>query len=260
MNKIESKDNAKIKLIHKLKQRKYRDEFHQASVEGLRNIVQALDYGAELSFLLFSEEDVATTKELAMLLQRYEDKSYIVKRSLFEQAADTHNTQGVLGVFKKPNFEIEPIIHRKPCRILLLDKVQDPGNIGTMIRTAEAAGLDAILCTKGTVDVFSDKVTRSSMSANFYLPIFYIEPQELDAFKQEGFELFTTVLNPQAKPYHQTEYGQRYLLAFGNEANGVSEEILERTDHSIYIPMKGKAESLNVATASAVVIYKSIEP
>lgn len=259
MNKIESKENEKIKLLQKLKRKKYREEFAQSLVEGLRVVLQIINYGKEPQMIFFEEHCLCADDDRKKLYERYSDKSYILSEKLFSAVSDTINSQGILAIFEKPTSDFEQIVSSSFCRAVLLDGVQDPGNVGTIIRTAESAGFDALFYTKGTVDVFSEKVNRASMGANFYLPIMLLSMDEIQYVKSKGIKIFCTMLNKESADYSEVNYGCRYMLVFGNEANGIQSEISHLADEKIHIPMRGQAESLNVAVAGGIVMYKSLE-
>lgn len=258
-NYISSKDNTKLKQIGKLKQKKYRDRSRRSLVEGFRAIRQLLDHQIEPLMIFFDEAVLKDSDDLKTLYDDRPEISHIVRSPLFDNISDTVNSQGVIAIFERPEFDMEKILSQAICRVILLDKVQDPGNLGTIIRTADSAGFDLILYTKGTTDIFSEKVNRSAMGANFYLPIFPIEFEDIDALKEKKFRIISTMLDENADPYDKIVYGKKYALVFGNEANGIGEEIAERSDGKAYIPIYGRAESLNVAVAAGIVIYKSLE-
>ncbi len=256
-NVITSRDNSKIKHLGRLKQRKYREEYAQAIVEGYRAIRQLIDHGSEPRMLFVDEAQ--NNAEFESLCRAYPDRAYLVKHTVFEGLSDTINSQGILAVFEKPIFDMEKLFAVESARLLLLDRIQDPGNLGTLLRTADAAGFDAVLYTKGTTDIFSDKVIRSAMSTGFYLPTFLADEEMIRRFKKSGFTIVGTALDERAEHYGTISYGKKYILILGNEANGVSAELLALADEQAYIPIYGKAESLNVAIAGGILMYKSIE-
>lgn len=257
MNKIDSKDNGKIKKIGKLKQKKYRERYRQSLVEGLRAVKQLLDNGIEPEQLLFSEEAIVH-EELRHLHDRYEQKSFVVKTAIFESVAETVHSQGLLAIFNQPSFDYRGLIEQGTCRAVLLDQLQDPGNLGTIIRTADSAGFDMILYTKGTADIFSEKVSRSAMGANFYMPSFCVNPEKIMELREKDFELIAAMLDEQAIDYAQASYPSKLVLVLGNEANGVSTEIAGLSTQRVMIPIYGRAESLNVAVAAGILMYRSL--
>lgn len=257
-NVIVSKDNVKIKLLNKLKRKKYRELYNQSLVEGFRAIEQLLNHQITPAMIFFDEKTLDISPDLKKLYQKYESMSIPVCSSLFGTFSDTVNSQGVLAIFDRPSFELQKILQKENARVLVLDQLQDPGNVGTIIRTADSAGFDAIFYTKGTVDIFSEKVNRSAMAANFYMPIFPIDVEQAKDFKRHHFKIFSTLLDDRAKPYSDVSYGEKFVLILGNEGNGISKEWIDFCDEKIYIPIYGRAESLNVAVAAGIVIYESL--
>lgn len=256
---IESKDNSKVKLVNSLKTKKYRDKHELMIIEGLRALKQLIDSKISLYMIVFSESIYMENEECKKIHMEYDDIAIIVKDSIFSQLSDTVNTQGVIAVAKIPKYDINTFYDKEKSRVLLFDRIQDPGNAGTLIRTADAAGFDAIFIIKGTVDLFSPKVNRSAMGSNLYVPIIEITEDELLKFQKNGFEILATALDRSSFEYSDISYSQKCIIVLGNEANGVSESILDISDKKIYIPIYGRAESLNVAIAGAIVMYKSLE-
>lgn len=255
MNYIESKDNSKIKLTKKLAQRKHRESLGLAMVEGLRAVDQALEMDVQIEFILVDE---GSKERLKFLTDQVGDLVYLVKSAIFESLSDTVNSQGILAVVHTPRYERESLMRGEAARLLLLDRIQDPGNLGTLIRTADAAGFDGILCSKGTADVYAHKVNRAAMGSNLYMPLYEITMAELDELIQH-YRLYATSLAEDSIPYSEITYGTGYIIAVGNEAGGLSDEVIARATACIHIPMLGKAESLNVAIAGSIAMYKSIE-
>ena len=168
----------------------------------------------------------------------------------------TETTQGILAIVKIEN-QTEP-----PCsgRIIILDAVQDPGNLGTIVRTADAAGFDAVVLGTGTVDLYNDKVIRSMQGSHFHIPVLQADLREyLAALKNQGVEVAVTALHRDSKDYSILQGKSDIAIVVGNEGQGVSSEVIELADVVVTIPMFGKAESLNVAIASALLMYKTKE-
>ncbi|MEH6857153.1 RNA methyltransferase, partial [Priestia megaterium] len=166
--------------------------------------------------------------------------------------SDTETPQGIIAVcFQTKHAEI---IHTAQ-KVLLLDAVQDPGNLGTIIRTADAAGVEAIIVGEGSVDVYNPKVVRSTQGAIFHLPIVKGDLLEMiSLLKEREIAVYGTSLQ-NGKVYTCVKPSNEFALVVGNEGNGVSEKVLEQTDQNLYIPIYGKSESLNVAIASGILLY-----
>lgn len=256
MNYIESKENPKMKLLRKLSERKHRQSEGLTVIEGLRSVEQLLETDAGIRFVVLSEDQSARYDALSRLIAS--DQIFVVKRSIFAHVADTVHAQGILAVVEIPVPDRSALLSGQLSRLLLVDRVQDPGNLGTLIRSADAAGFDAVLYTSGTVEPFAPKVNRASMGANLYVPLFSVSEEELSTLTQR-YRMYATVLRDGSVPYNEVDYASGYMLAVGNEANGLSDARMAQAAQCIHIPMFGHQESLNVAIAGSVVMFKSIE-
>lgn len=251
---IQSKDNKTIKHIISLQQRKYRQKFGEYTVEGIRAITDLGKKGFLRSILIRESK----RNELEPLVQNDFSISsvYVVQDPIFDKIEHSVNGQGILGIAKKCINELHSFIVEDGLYVAL-DGVQDPGNLGTIIRTAVAAGAKGIFLLKGTVDPYNEKCVRSTMSALCNIPIFEdITLSEFyDFIKDNTIKTYVTSLE-NAKPYHTISYAKRTMVILGNEGNGVSKEIIEMCDQAITIPMYGDIESLNVSIAAALCMYK----
>ena len=251
---IQSKDNKTIKHIISLQQRKYRQKFGEYTVEGIRAVT---DIGKKdfLRSILIRE---SKRSELEPLVQKGFTVSsvYVVQDPIFDKIEHSVNGQGILGIAKKCVNDLHSFIVADGLYVTL-DGVQDPGNLGTIIRTAVAAGAKGILLLKGTVDPYNEKCVRSTISALCNIPIFEdVTLSELyDFIKDNTIKTYVTSLE-NAKPYHTISYSKRTMIILGNEGNGVSREMIEMCDQAITIPMYGDIESLNVSIAAALCMYK----
>lgn len=251
---IQSKDNKTIKHIISLQQRKYRQKFGEYMVEGIRAIT---DIGKKdcLRSILIRE---SKRSELEPLVEKGFTVSsvYVVQDPIFDKIEHSVNGQGILGIAKKCINELHSFIVEDGLYVAL-DGVQDPGNLGTIIRTAVAAGAKGIFLLKGTVDPYNEKCVRSTMSALCNIPIFedVTLSEFYDFIKDNTIKTYVTSLG-NAKPYHTISYAKRTMIILGNEGNGVSREIIEMCDQAITIPMYGDIESLNVSIAAALCMYK----
>lgn len=251
---IQSKDNKTIKHIISLQQRKYRQKFGEYTVEGIRAVT---DIGKKdcLRSILIRE---SKRSELEPLVQKGFTVSsvYVVQDPIFDKIEHSVNGQGILGIAKKCVNDLHSLIVEDGLYVAL-DGVQDPGNLGTIIRTAVAAGAKGIFLLKGTVDPYNEKCVRSTMSALCNIPIFedVTLSEFYDFIKDNTIKTYVTSLE-NAKPYHTIPYPKRTMIILGNEGNGVSREIIEMCDQAITIPMYGDIESLNVSIAAALCMYK----
>lgn len=251
---IQSKDNKTIKHIISLQQRKYRQKFGEYTVEGIRAVTDLGKKGFLRAILIRESK----RSELEPLVQKDFTISsvYVVQDPIFDKIEHSVNGQGILGIAKKCINDLHSFIVDDGLYVAL-DGVQDPGNLGTIIRTAVAAGAKGIFLLKGTVDPYNEKCVRSTMSALCNIPIFEdITLSEFyDFIKDNSIKTYVTSLD-NAKPYHTISYAKRSMVILGNEGNGVSKEIIEMCDQAITIPMYGDIESLNVSIAAALCMYK----
>lgn len=251
---IQSKDNKTIKHIISLQQRKYRQKFGEYTVEGIRAVTDIGNKGYLRSILIRESK----RSELEPLMQKGFTVSsiYVVQDPIFDKIEHSVNGQGILGIAKKCVNDLHSFIVEDGLYVAL-DGVQDPGNLGTIIRTAVAADVKGIFLLKGTVDPYNEKCVRSTMSALCNIPIFedVTLSEFYDFIKDNRIKTYVTSLD-NAKPYHTISYAERTMVILGNEGNGVSRNIIEMCDQAITIPMYGDIESLNVSIAAALCMYK----
>lgn len=251
---IESKENALYKETKKLKDRKGRTKLKKYLIEGFRLVEEALKANAKIETIFFVE-NVNTKTESLIKEYNYKGKLYGINKNLFLDICNTENPQGILAVI-----EMESDSNALDGEFYLLcDKVQDPGNLGTIIRTAHASGVDGIILTKGTVDIYNEKTIRSTMGSLFYVPVHYDDDNMtlVKSLKAKNFKIVVTSLDTD-KDFFQESLKGKVLLTVGNEGNGVSDEVYELADTKVKIPMPGNAESLNVAIATSVIMYEKV--
>lgn len=246
-----SRDNKHIKLALKLKQRKYREQEGKYIVEGIRFVEEAVREGIA-DFMLYSKKLFSTSDpERALAI---EGDKFEIEDELLKELCGTENPQGILAVISKNNYDFKDI---KNDFLVIADGIQDPGNLGTIIRTADAAGAGGVIITKGTVDVYNDKTLRSTMGSIFHIPVIFSEDfEELTiSLKNMGYNIYAASLE-ESKNIYDCDFKAKTAIIIGNEANGIPEEHMGFVTHRIKIPMPGRAESLNAASASAVIIYE----
>lgn len=259
VERIDSPANKKIKLAAALKQRKQREKTGLFVAEGLRLCEMAADsdWAIEFGLLTCQIQDQERGRELLAKLEDRGCPLYEVPENIFAKAAATETPQGIMLVMAQKNPSLpEQAAKDKPLYVVM-DGVQDPGNAGTIIRTADAVGADGVILLKGTVDAFGEKVVRSTMGSIFHVPVYSgVSVAELADFAQNsGMQLLATALDDTAKPHFQQDFTQGTAVVLGNEGNGVSEELLAVAQKT-YIPMYGQAESLNVGMSAAIVLYE----
>ena len=244
MNKvITSVKNEKIKGLKKLHQRKYRKQMNAFLVEGEHLMEEALASDWEVKELIVSEE--VAVPDMAKHLPVTE-----VTKQVFKELSFTASPQGMMAVVE---IKKEEAVNGEV--VVLLDAVQDPGNAGTIIRTADAAGADGIILGSGCVDLYNDKVIRATQGSIFHLPIIHADLEEkLLRLKEADYRVWATALE-KAENYKDLPIPQKTALIFGNEGAGVKESLLEKADERVTIPILGKAESLNVSIAAGVLLY-----
>lgn len=248
---ISSKENNIIKEIKKLKQKKYRKEKY--IIEGSKILEEAIQEKIKIDLIVITEEFYNTNPNFSKIMNEYE--YVIVNNNVFKELTDVKTPQGILAVVYKNK---ETIIDENAGYIMALDDVQDPGNIGTIIRTLDSANIKQLIVSKGTVDAYSSKVVRSTMGAIFRVNIIEVEnlKDTLNKLKKAGFQIVSTSLQTE-KSIYDISYDKK-VVVIGNEANGVSNEIQNSSDIKVKIPMLGKTESLNASVAASIMIYEYV--
>ncbi|MCQ2530929.1 MAG: RNA methyltransferase [Lachnospiraceae bacterium] len=248
---IVSKSNKQLKDIKKLMDSaKARKEQKLFVVEGLRMTREVPE--TLLEKLYYSESFFASYDKA--LVKGEEGKDYeIVSDEIFKSLSDTVTPQGILGIVKQPEYQLKDVLGGK---ILVLDDIQDPGNLGTMIRTSEAAGVTGVIMSAGCADIFNPKVIRSTMGSIFRVPFLKADLLKvLEELKKEDYTVYGAALDG-AVFYNEIQYGEKSAVVIGNEGNGISAKVLDAVDQKIKIPMAGKVESLNAAISAAVILYQ----
>lgn len=239
MKIITSKDNELIKHIKKLKDKKYRDENKEYVVEGIKMIEEAIQEKCQIKQIIICDDCEKTSnisKEQMYEIAKYE--CIYVTNKVFESITGVVNPQGILAVIERNNTKQENI--RSEEIIVALDDIQDPGNLGTILRTVDSIGLTQILVSKGTADVYNPKVVRSSMGAIFRVNIIECEDlkQTLKNLQKQNYEIVVTSLQGKNSIY-EIKYNKK-IIVIGNEANGVEKEIQELANQKVKIPMLRK--------------------
>ena len=246
---IESNQNKIIKEVNSLKAKKERDKTGLFILEGKR-LVDEIPNSWEIKYLLKAEsysEDINF------------ENVYTVKDSLFEKISETVNPQGILAVCHIKEFDVTNVDYSNSPFFVVLENVTDPGNMGTLIRTADAAGADGIFLSKGCVDIYNPKVIRATMGSIFHLPIYRnLNLMDLmEDFKNNNVKTLAAHLKGTSKPY-KVDMTTACAVIIGNEANGLSDEISEIASDLVKIPMPGKAESMNAGIAGGILIYEAV--
>ncbi len=247
---ISSRNNAKIKQVRKLltsaKERRVKGQF---VVEGVRIVREA---PIDLVDQLFISESLFQSGEFPVDI--YENVE-IVSDDVYRSFSDTVTPQGVLAVVSQPAYKLDASELSDSCLLLLLDGIRDPGNLGTIIRTAEAAGVDMVLMSEDCADIFNPKVIRSTMGSIFRVP-FAVDDlvSVVEALKAEGVVVYGAALEDSVN-FREVEFAEKAAVVIGNEANGISFSVLNSVSERIRIPMQGEVESLNAAVSAAIILY-----
>lgn len=258
MRKIESLSNDIVKYIKSLNNKKNRDKDCKYIIEGYRLVVDALINNQNIDTILVSESvDRSKVDEISKLIEKSEHGAaiYEVTDKIIEAITDTKTPQGIVAIINKKVYNLNNLLNE--CKkIVVLDRVQDPGNLGTIIRTADAFGVELIVAIKGTVDMYSPKVVRASMGSIFHVPVMYADDTTIlfNELKTSGHEIITTHLNA-TQSINEADISDKTVFVVGNEGSGVSDEVCSFSDKLVKIPMKGRAESLNVSIAASIVMY-----
>lgn len=244
---ITSKDNETIKMIKKMKNKKYRNGCF--IIEGIKMLQEAINENANIQLIVVCE-----STKIDLDITKY--KNIEVTKKIFDELTDVVTPQGVLAIIKINNNKSD--IDLSQDYILALDGIQDPGNLGTIIRTADSANIKQIIVSKNTVDAYSSKVIRSTMGGIFRVNIIEVDDlsETLQNMKENRFEIVTTSLATENSIY-DVNYSKK-VVVIGNEANGVSQEIQNISNIKVKIPMFGKTESLNASVAAGIMIYEYV--
>lgn len=246
---ISSKNNEKIKEIKKLKEKKYKK--NQYIIEGIKIVKEAIGEKANIDLIVISESFYKNSNDIE--INNY--NILVVTDKVFNELSDVKTPQGILAIINKNE---NNIIDTNTDYIMAIDDIQDPGNLGTIIRTLDSANIKQLIVSKGTVYAYSPKVVRSTMGAIFRVNIIEVENllETLLELKNNNFDIVCTSLQTNNSIY-DLEYKKK-IVVIGNEANGVSKEIQKNSDNKVKIPMLGKTESLNASVAASIMIYEYV--
>jgi len=251
----------KLRQIYRLKTEKGRGKEEKFLIEGLRLCQEAFSSGWDVQLVFFSSEfgGSAAGEKLIQQFSKKGTEIFRLKKKEIEKLTDTETPQGIMAVVKKKKFTLSRDFLKESSLLLGLDSIRDPGNLGTMIRTADAAGADGVLLSKGCVELYNPKVVRSTMGSLFHLPV--IEsldlPEVIPDLKKDGFRITVSEVH-EGKDYTAVDYPEKTCLVIGSEASGISQQILNLADERVRIPIFGKAESLNASVAAGVFLYEMV--
>lgn len=256
---ISSTSNQQMKqLVSLLKKAKERREKKVFVVEGTKMVLEAPYNWVKQVYVSETYSQVEEHEELLKQLENNAVSVEVVSDAVFKTVSDTQTPQGILAIVKQPEYTLEDLLQEKDGQFLLLESIQDPGNLGTMMRTGEGAGISAIIMNKTTVDLFNPKTIRSTMGSIYRVPFLVVENLNavIEQLKMHGVKLYAAHLKGRAS-YDQVSYLAATAFMIGNEGNGLSDEIASLADEYIKIPMEGSVESLNAAISASILMYES---
>jgi TrmH family RNA methyltransferase len=252
---ITSTQNPKIKSLLALEKPRERRKQQLFLVEGAKEIKLAIEAGYKIGNIFFCEEII--NKEEADFVYAQDKLLIPVSKDVFEKIAIRESSGGMLAVAEQKTHRLEDIKLSKRPLLLILESVEKPGNLGAILRTADAAGVDAVIICDPQTDFYNPNVIRSSVGCVFTTQIASATSETTIAWlKKEGVNIFCTYLKA-SKPYHEINFTQPSAIVMGTEATGLSDVWVDSSTANIIIPMSGKIDSMNVSTATAVVVFEA---
>ena len=257
---ITSDKNPRVRRVCALRDKaKERKETGCFVSEGFRMVMETPS--ELLSELYVSESFLREEGRFSELLSRFPERERItpVSDEVMRKMADTSGNQGVLAVTKMPAFSLESLFEKSPAMLLFLEHLQDPGNLGTIFRTAEGAGANGLILSGDTVDCYMPKVTRATMGSIFRVPHVIVRSltEAVAECQARGVTVFAAHLRGEDLYRGDTDLTKPVGFLIGNEGNGLSEELSERADRLLKIPMEGQLESLNAGVAASLLLYET---
>lgn len=261
MNELTSLQNPFVKKVAALKQKKYRDETGLFCVEGIRLVEEAIQSDWHIDSCIYTEDAVKNSR-VQLSVDMIQKRGCLVFRALpavYTKISDMDTPQGIMVVVRKKEFALPEMVSPDANPLLiLLDGVQDPGNVGALLRTADAAGCSGVIMSQGCADLYAPKTVRATMGSLFHLPIIerVSSCEVLRCLQEKGVAVMATTLENAAN-YCSFDLTCPVVIVFGNEGNGISAEVLALADGKMKIPIFGKAESLNVGAAAAIILFEA---
>ena len=271
MKLITSAGNQIYKKAAQLKQKKYRDEQNRYLIEGPNLIREAYQNGGDIEMIVQSDDfhsddifngfrgDGALNREFIPV--KSNAPMAVMSSGLFRKLSDTESPQGILAIVKKRIYTEEEFFSPETAasNLIVLDRLQDPGNIGTILRTADAAGFRGAILLKGTTDIYSPKIVRAAAGSLFRLPVLTADTpdQVIGLLKKYGKRIICTAPDS-GKNYYDIDMSEDAAVIIGNEGNGACDEFLVKSEFLVKIPMEGTIESLNAAVSAGILMYESV--
>ena len=256
MEIVSSRKNANVRFLRLfLREKHARDEHGIFAVEGDHLCGELLRAGFKVTYAAYTEKAAAKYPETVKLLAEKADNVIVITEELSEYISDTGSPQGLFATAEIRGWaDAVSALDENARKIVVLDGVQDPGNVGTVIRSAEALGADGAVLLHGCADIWSPKTLRASMGSAFRLPVINASADDLPKLLS-GFAVYGAMLDDSAKRLGEVKFPEKTAVVIGSEGAGISPEVAELCDEKIYIPIKG-AESLNAATAAAIILWE----
>ena len=260
MKELSSVSNPIVKAAAELKQKKYRTEQQAFLVEGMRSVEEAVNCGVVKQLFVLKGTKTASARQAAIIAAAAAEgvELYEVTESVMKKIADTETPQALTAVVARQSAALEELAAAGGI-VLVLDRIGDPGNLGTMIRTADAAGISGVVLLAGCTDIFAPKAVRSTMGSLLHIPVAegICEADFISWARKNGYEIAVTCLE-NADSLYQTDLQGPVAVVVGSEAEGVSDGLLEAAVKKVFIPMEGEAESLNAAVAAGIVMFECL--
>lgn len=250
---ITSTSNPQVKRLLQLqKKSKVRNEEKVFVVEGLRMFSEVPKNRVEKVYI---SETLYNKKKHDLNLHNFPVE--ILSDSVFSHVSDTKTPQGILCIVRQKEYTVEELLEVENPHFIVLDNLQDPGNLGTIVRTAEGAGVHAVFMSKETVDIYNPKTIRSTMGSIYRMPTIYIEDlvDLLEKFREKGIKSYAAHLEGK-QAYDKEVYLSGTAILIGNEGNGLRDEVTKAADILVQIPMQGQVESLNAAIAASILMFE----
>ncbi|PLX17735.1 MAG: 23S rRNA (guanosine(2251)-2'-O)-methyltransferase RlmB [Candidatus Muiribacterium halophilum] len=256
--------NNLIRFIRSLKKKRTREEKCKFLIEGINSIKEALKTDIEIPYFVYSLDlyRVSGGKELIEDLQQRGERLLLVSEAIFNKLSETKTPQGILAVPSRLKWEEKNIMEAKKSFVFVLVGIQDPGNMGTVVRISDALAMDGIIVSEDSVDHYNPKTVRSTMGAIFRMPIYKTDDirEYLKKMKDNGFKIISTTLSDRSQVHDSPDYSSmdKIAIIMGNEANGIPEDICEFSDLQVKIPILGKIDSLNIGVSAGIISYEVI--
>jgi TrmH family RNA methyltransferase len=255
---ITSTKNPKIQAIFKLQKPRERASTGLFTIEGVREVSQAIKSGYDLEQLLVCGSIYQPEHEYPIDMSRAKEVIPI-NQAVFEKLAYRTTTGGIIAVSKIRPLPLHALEKTKSSFFLIIEQVEKPGNMGAILRTADAAGVDGVILTDPATDFFNPNVIRSSLGCCFTVPVAHDSNQKVGEWlKAHGISTYAAALVPGSRKYYTMDYTKNCAIILGTEAEGLSDFWLEQADHKIIIPMNGTIDSINVSNAAAILAYEVV--